>query len=140
MKFTVRKKRMPPAVIIISLIDVLIVVLIFLMVTTTFKQQPAVKLALPESKESKPGSNENKVLVVTVSKEGIFYFGGKDNALTSDQLQERLKSEAQKNPTASLAIRADTAAPFGQIVKVMDAAKAANIKVASAYTKSGAQP
>ena len=55
MQFTARKRRSPPAVIIVSLIDVLMVVLIFLMVTTTFRQQPAVKLTLPESKQAKEG-------------------------------------------------------------------------------------
>ncbi|NDD39996.1 MAG: biopolymer transporter ExbD [Verrucomicrobia bacterium] len=54
MQFTVRKRRNPPAVIIVSLIDVLMVVLIFLMVTTTFRQQPAVKLTLPESNHRSP--------------------------------------------------------------------------------------
>ncbi len=40
--------------------DVLIVLLIFLMVTTTFKQQPSLRLALPESSQAqKEGANEN---------------------------------------------------------------------------------
>jgi biopolymer transport protein ExbD len=137
MKFTVRKHRSPPAVIIISLIDVLIVVLIFLMVTTTFKQQNAVKLVLPESKQAKPGANEN-ALVVTISKQGILSLGKEENAVTPDKLQERLIEEIRKNPAATLSIRADTDAPFGRIFKVMDAAKAANIKVVSAFTKNGA--
>jgi biopolymer transport protein ExbD len=56
MQFYPRKRRHPPAVIIVALIDILIVLLIFLMVTTTFKQQPALKLALPES----PGQEERR--------------------------------------------------------------------------------
>lgn len=137
MQFTVRKRRQPPAVIIISLIDVLIVVLIFLMVTTTFKQQLAVKLVLPESKQSKPGASEN-ALVVTIPNKGSLSLGL--IPVTADELQKRLKDAVQKNPETSLSIRADTDAPFGQIIKVMDAAKAANIKTVSAFTKSGGQP
>jgi len=137
MQFTVRKRRSPPAVIIISLIDVLLVVLIFLMVTTTSKQQPAVKLVLPESKQAKPGSSEN-ALVVTISKQGVLSLGKEENAMTPDKLQEHLIEEVRKNPAATLSIRADTDAPFGRVFKVMDAAKAANIKVVSAFTKSGA--
>jgi biopolymer transport protein ExbD len=133
MQFTVRKRRTPPAVIIISLIDVLIVVLIFLMVTTTFKQHPAVKLVLPESKQAKSGANEN-ALVVTIEKQGLIYFG--TQPVTEEKLKEHLIAEVQKNPQATLSINADTDAPFGRVVKVMDAAKAANIKVASAFTKS----
>ena len=39
--------------IIVALIDILIVMLIFIIVTSTFKQQPALKLALPESSQAK---------------------------------------------------------------------------------------
>lgn len=122
--------------IIISLIDVLIVVLIFLMVTTTFKQQPAVKLVLPESKQGKTGANEN-ALVVTIPSKGPISL--QTTPVTIEELQKRLTEAAIKNPETSLSIRADTDAPFGQIIKVMDAAKAANIKVVSAFTKSGAK-
>ena len=63
MRFFVHKRRSAPAVIIVALVDVLIVLLIFLMVTTTFKQQVALKLALPESSQAKKtGANENPPL------------------------------------------------------------------------------
>ncbi len=132
MQFTVRKRRQAPAVIIISLIDVLIVVLIFLMVTSTFKQQPAVKLVLPESKQSKPGASENS-LVVTIPNKGAISLG--TQPVTMEALQERLVEAVRKNPETSLSINADTDAPFGLIIKVMDAAKAANIKAVNAFTK-----
>ena len=64
MRFYVRKRRQAPAVIIVALIDILIVLLIFLLVTTTFKQQPALKLSLPESSQAqKSGANETPPLV-----------------------------------------------------------------------------
>jgi|SRR5665213_3501656 len=135
MQFTTRKRRQTPTVIIISLIDVLIVVLIFLMVTTTFKQQPSVKLALPESKAPKSGATDN-ALIVTVSKQGPLYL--KTEPVTFDALQQKLIEAVRQNPETTLAIRADTDAPWGEVVKVMDAAKAANIRVASAFTKSAA--
>ena len=139
MQFTVRKSRKPPTVIIVSLIDVLIVVLIFLMVATTFKQQPSIKLALPESKNTpKPGAAEDNIVVTVAKQEPYLYVG--QRPVTFDKLEEELKSRAAQNPRISLAIRADTEAPFGQVVKVMDAAKAAGIKLASAYTKAPAQP
>ena len=138
MQFTVRKRRHPPAIIIVSLIDVLIVVLIFLMVTTTFKQQPAVKLALPESKEAKAGASDRQNLVVTIPKQGALHLGAEP--VTFDKLQAELLAAAQKNPKTTLSIRADTEAPFGQVLKVMDAAKAANIKTVNAFTKVQGQP
>lgn len=133
MQFTVRKRRAAPAVIIISLIDVLIVVLIFLMVTTTFKQQPAVKLVLPESKQAKTGASEKIALVVTIPRQGAILL--ETHPVTTEQLQQRLAAAVQKNPQTTISISADENAPFGQIIKVMDAAKAANIKMVSAFTK-----
>jgi biopolymer transport protein ExbD len=139
MQFTVRKRRQPPPIIIISLIDILIVLLIFLMVTTTFKQRPALKLALPESKQTpKTGSSEDNLIVTIARQEPYLYIGPR--AVTLDKLQKELKDRAAQNPKVSLSIRADTDAPFGQIVKVMDAAKAADIRTVNAFTKSVGPP
>lgn len=133
MQFTTHKRRQAPTVIIVSLIDVLVVVLIFLMVTTTFKQQPAIQLALPESKQPKAGATDN-ALIVTVPKQGPLFL--RTEAVTLETLQHKLVEAVHLNPQTTLAIRADTDTPVGQLVKVMDAAKAANIKVASVFTRA----
>jgi biopolymer transport protein ExbD len=133
MRFHERKRRQPPAIIIISLIDILIVLLIFMMVTTTFKQHPAVTLALPESKQPTEGASENNLVVTVAKQEPFFYLGPKP--VTLDQLQIELQSRAAKDPQTLLSIRADTDAPFGRIVQIMDVAKAAHIRTASALVK-----
>ncbi len=140
MHFFVRKKKQTPGVIIVALIDVLIVLLIFLMVTTTFKQQPALKLALPESSQAhKTGANENPPLIVSIDKNGQLREGADSIPVTEERLKSDLLAEVAKNPELNLAIRADKDAPFGQIVKVMDAAKEAKIKMVNAFTKEAAK-
>lgn len=138
MQFTSRRRRTPPGIIIVSLIDVLIVVLIFLMVTTTFKQQAAVTLVLPESKQTKAGSSDKPMMIVTIPKVGPVYLG--TEPVTLDRLQEKLTAAAKDNAQARLSIRADTDVPFGLIIKVMDAAKAANVKTVNAFIRSNLQP
>jgi biopolymer transport protein ExbD len=139
MRFFVRKRRSTPAVIIVALIDVLIVLLIFLLVTTTFKQQAALKLALPESSQAKKvGANENPPFVVSIDSNGIYYVD--KLPVTFDQLESNLVLRAEKNPKLVLAINADEKAPWGKIVKVRDAAAKANIKNLVAYTKETAKP
>ena len=128
MRFIARKRRQPPPIIIISLIDILIVLLIFLMVTTTFKQQPALKLALPESKQAKQGASDAALVVTIGQQEPYFYLGAR--AITLDRLQQELASSAARNPKVSISIRADAKAPLEQVIKVMDAARAANIRSA----------
>jgi biopolymer transport protein ExbD len=141
MHFHVRKRRTTPTVIIVALVDVLVVLLIFLMVTTTFKQQATLKLALPESSQSqKEGATENPPLVVSVDAQGGLRVGPKADAVTLDQLTARLSDVAAKTPDTKLVINADKGAPWGQIVKVMDAAKAAKIKAISAFTKETGKP
>ncbi len=141
MRFYVRKRKQAPAVIIVALIDILIVLLIFLMVTTTFKQQPALKLALPESSQAqKTGAQEKAPLVVSIDPQGNLRLGPDARPVTVDRLKSDLLEAVAKTPELKLAISADKAAPFGQIIKVMDAAKEANIKMVNAFTREAGKP
>ncbi|MDB6021341.1 MAG: exbD2 [Pedosphaera sp.] len=142
MRFFIRKKRQPPAVIIVALIDVLIVVLIFLMVTTTFKKpQPSLKLSLPESNHAtKAGASEAPPLVVYIEENGNLRYGPEAKLCTPDDLKKELLSEVAKNPQLKLSLNADTKAPFGRIVKVMDIAKEAKIRTMDAFTKQAGAP
>ncbi len=134
MKFLIRKRRTPPAVIIVALIDVLIVLVIFLMVTTTFKQVPSLQLSLPASRQAvKAGVSEHPILVVTIDANGELFLGA--SPFTLEGLQNQFRSLATQTPKPKLAVRADKSAPWGQMVAVMDAAKAANLTDISAYTK-----
>ena len=139
MHFTARKRRRTPSVIIVSLIDVLLVVLIFLMVTTTAKKNdPVLRLALPESKQAKPGaSSEAKPFVIAVAT-NFPYFFVENRPLTIDQLQKALVEAAQKDPQVKVAIKADKRSPFGEVVKVIDAAKLAQVASISAITEKPA--
>jgi biopolymer transport protein ExbD len=143
MRFFVRKRKQTPTVIIVALIDVLIVLLIFLMVTTTFKQQPALRLALPESSQAqKTGASESAPLIVSIDPKGVLRLGTDNLPVTDERLKRELLARTEKDPQLKLAISADKDAPFGMIVKVMDAAKAAKIKTVNAFTimKEAAKP
>ena len=141
LRFLVRKRRQAPAVIIVALIDILIVLVIFLVVTTSFKQQPALKLALPESSQAQQtGANEEAPLLVSIDPQGNLRLGPEAKPVTVERLKEDLIAAASARPNLKLAINADKLAPFGQVIKVMDAAKAAGIKVVSAFTKEVAKP
>ena len=136
MQFYRRKRRQPPAIIVVALIDILIVLLIFLLVTTTFKQHPALTLALPESSQGqRSGRNEAAPVLVTIDAQGNLLLGQEAKPVTADRLRQELQQAASARKDVELAISADKAAPFGQVVKVMDAAKEAGIKSIKSYTK-----
>jgi biopolymer transport protein ExbD len=141
MQFRAHRRRQAPTVIIVALIDVLIVLLIFLMVTTTFKQQPALRLALPETSQAhKAGANEEAPLVISIDDKGNLRLGPEARPVTPDQLKTELLSRGQTKPDLKIAIAADKSAPFGEIIKVMDAAKEAHIKIVNAFTKDAGKP
>jgi biopolymer transport protein ExbD len=137
MHFLVRKRRNTPTVIIVALVDVLVVLLIFLMVTTTFRQQPTLKLALPESSQAqKSGVTTNEPpFIVSITSNAVIVLD--KSPIPFENLKARLQAEVAKNPSLKLAINADRNAPFYRIVNVMDIAKELKIKSVSAST---AQP
>lgn len=128
MRFLRKKRRKTPTVIIVSLIDVLLVVLIFLMVTTTAKKlEPALKLNLPESKEAKAGTaTEDKPFLIFVSTNVPYFYVG-DRPVTFDKLQNAMTEAVKKNPKVRVEIKADKYAPFGEIVRLIDASKEAQV-------------
>ncbi len=134
MRFLVRKRRNTPTVIIVALVDVLVVLLIFLMVTTTFKQQPTLKLALPDSSQAqKSGVTTNEPpFVINITSNAVIVLD--KTPIEFDSLKGRLQEEITKNPQLKLTINADRNAPFYRIVNVMDIAKELKIKSISAST------
>ena len=140
MRFYVRKRRQAPAIIIVALVDILIVLLIYLMVTTTFKQQPALKLALPESSQAlKTGARDNPPFVIIIEPKGNLRYGPEAKPVTVDRLKEELVAAAAKSTDLKVAISADKDAPFGQFIKVKDAVSEAGIKQLTVFTKEPAK-
>src|SRR3954469_20227475 len=143
MRFHIKKRRQAPTVIIVALIDILIVMLIFIIVTSTFKQQPALKLALPESSQAKKsGATEEPPLMLSIDTNGTYRIGPQARPVTYDTLKETLLAEVGRNPGLTLGISADKAAPFGQVVKAYDAAAEAGMKPGSvrAFAQQPAKP
>src|SRR5207302_3546425 len=140
MQFTTHKRRRVPSVIIVSLIDVLLVVLIFLMVTTTFKKaEPMLKLSLPESKQAKPGVADAKPFVIFVSTNAPYFYLG-ERPVTLDRLQADLQAAAKKDPQLKVLIKADKSSPIGAAIKLIDAAKVANVAAINFVTEKAAAP
>jgi biopolymer transport protein ExbD len=128
MQFVAHKRRRPPAVIIVSLIDVLLVVLIFMMVTTTFKKEvpPALKINLPETKAAKAGATDAKPFIVIVATNSPYLYLD-DRPVTLDRLANEMSAAVKKDPQVRVAIKADRRSPWGEVIKVLDVAKAANV-------------
>lgn len=134
MRFHTRKRR-TPSVIIVSLIDILAILLIFFIVTTTFrKEQPRLLINLPESKTAeKAAAGKEEPLILRVKSSEEITLG--DEPVSADALAERLKAARAASPDRPVALQADRDAPFGIVVKVLDALKAAGLRNVPAFTQ-----
>ena len=134
MRFYTRKRR-APSIIIVSLIDILAILLIFFIVTTTFrKNQPQLQINLPESNsaEQAPAEKDEPVVLSVKSADEISLDG---KPVTLDLLAEALKTVRAQAPARPIAMQADREAPFGVVVKVLDALKDAGVKNIPAFTQ-----
>lgn len=133
MRFYTRSRR-KPAIIIVSLIDILAILLIFFIVTTTFKKnQPQVKINLPESATAVEVSTDERPILVAVDAEGEVFV--EDAPVTAGQLSREIAQRIENEPGRGFAMRADEGAPFGVVVKVMDAFKQNGIRNLPTFTE-----
>ena len=134
MRFYTRKKR-TPQLIIVSLIDILAILLIFFIVSTTFrKEQPRLQINLPESKSAEVvAAGKVEPLVLRVKSADEISLGADPVAL--DGLAAALKTARKTSPDRPIAMQADREAPFGVVVRVLDALKQAGVKNIPAFTQ-----
>jgi len=134
MRFYTRKRR-APSIIIVSLIDILAILLIFFIVTTTFqKKQPQLQINLPESKTAEQAPAENvEPLVLRIKSDTEITLDEKPQTL--ENLASSLKTLREQFPNRPIAMQADREAPFGLVVKVLDALKDAGVKNIPAFTQ-----
>ena len=110
-----------------SLIDVVFLLLIFFMVSTTFDRQALLRLELPEAATAESEAVP-QVIEVTVTEDGQILVG--DDLLTETSraaLRAVLDERLEAHGDLPLVLRADTRAPHGLVVLVLDAAAAAGM-------------
>ena len=134
MRFHTRKRR-HLAVNVISLIDILAILLIFFIVTTTFrKKQAQLQINLPEAKaaETAPAPSTEPLVLRVKNADEISL---DDKPVPLDQLAAAIQSGRNAEPKRGLALQADREAPFGVVVKVLDALKQSGIRDVPAFTQ-----
>lgn len=125
-----------PSVIIVSLIDILAILLIFVIVTTTFRRdQPEIVIKLPESTSAVAAPNPAQPAVLSIGPKGESEIFLEKEHVTLEDLKAALTEMLRVTPDRPLALQADTNAPFGVIIKVLDILKEAGVKNLPAFTE-----
>lgn len=134
------KRKESPDVNLTPLIDVVFLLLIFFMVSTTFKKDAEIQIDLPEA-SAKATDTKDKVIEIIIDKNGNYYLDNK--RLINQKLQtmkQVLNQQLGNNPGKALIIRADSKAPHGAVVMVMDAARQIGIVNLSIATSEQSNP
>ena len=93
------------------LIDVMLVLLVIFIITAPLMTS-SLKLDLPKTDAATPTAAPTFV-AVAIDGNGRLYFG--DEALTREQLAQRIATAARGNPQLEVQLRADQKGPYGQV-------------------------
>jgi biopolymer transport protein ExbD len=131
MRFVQRHRRQP-TINIVSLIDILCILLIFFVVTTVFRsEEPVIKIELPETTDAKPAEGTPPTLIFVSPDERVFI--GR-NEVPVAELVTTLTQMKNANGELRIAMKADKKAPFGLILKVMNASRKAGFSDLPTFT------
>jgi biopolymer transport protein ExbD/biopolymer transport protein TolR len=108
------------------MVDVMLVLLIIFMVITPMLQHGvSVDMAKVNSPEQMPDADKEDALLVSVTRDGLVYFGA--DQISVDSLTNKVKDRLANKPDKRVYVKADMRARFGGVVQVVDAVRAAGV-------------
>lgn len=111
-----------------SLTDIVLLLLIFFLLTSSFVTNFGIKVDIPKAETG--AQTEAQFITVAVTKDGQFYVDGEPTS--SGMLASALREARGNSSEATLVLRADKDAIIDNAVRVMNVAKALNLKIVMA--------
>lgn len=107
--------------------DVMLVLLIIFMITTPLIQQGvAVNMAQARNAVEAPEAEAEDATIVSITRAGEFYVGKR--LFSEANLLDGISEAYAKAPDKPLFVRADVAAPFRRVVRIVDLAREVGIE------------
>ena len=97
------------------LIDVMLVLLVIFMITAPL-MTTSLKLDLPRTEGARP-SDSALFLAVAINEQGQLFIG--DEPATAEQLLQRAREAAQRDPLTEVQLRADSRVPYGRVAELI---------------------
>lgn len=124
MRFRTRRRR-EPQVIMVSLVDVVLQLVIFFVLTSTFKvSEVSIDISLPSA--AAPAGTQEPGITVDLDAAGIIRLGGQE--MTRSELAEYFRTEAARKSDHTVLLRADRDASHGEVVALLDLARASDMR------------
>jgi biopolymer transport protein ExbD len=107
--------------------DVLLVLLIIFMILAALVTPPGFQKELPNNNNAPPTSDQNnkKNIDVEVNDKGVIYVDAQ--RISVESIYFTMAQAAARRGHIHVAITADAKAPYGIIIRILDAAKEANL-------------
>ena len=97
------------------LIDVMLVLLVIFMITAPLMTS-SLKLDLPKTEGARP-SDAPQFIAVAINEQGQMFVG--DEAVTPEQLLQRARDAARRDPLTEVQLRADSRVPYGRVAELI---------------------
>lgn len=117
------------------MIDMVFILLIFFIVTTTFVEETGVEVDKPQAASSV--NLEKNSILFALTAGGDVVYGGKNIGMQGVQAVVRRMLQKDRGDELPVIVQADTAAPAGMLVRVVDEAKLGGAKKVSVAAKAG---
>ncbi|AVP56768.1 ExbD/TolR family protein [Pulveribacter suum] len=119
------------------LVDVMLVLVVIFILSAPLLAS-SIRLELPRADAVQGPASAGRPLSVVLDAAGQAYV--QDQPVADAALADRLRELAARQPQAEIALRADTAVPYGRVVQVMAAAHAAGLTRIGFVTEPAALP
>jgi biopolymer transport protein ExbD len=108
-----------------SLTDIVLLLLIFFLLTSSFVTNFGIQVDIPKAEAG--AQTDSQFITVAVTKDGEFFVDGE--LTSSGMLASALREAKQDKPEASLVLRADKEAIIDNAVRIMNIAKALELRI-----------
>jgi biopolymer transport protein ExbD/biopolymer transport protein TolR len=105
-----------------SLVDVVLTLLVIFMITAPMLQG-GVEVSVPRARTESVPSNEG--VIVTVDRQGAIYVG--QEPVRWEEFERRFPEIVRQKGAKSVYLRGDQGVPYGRVVQVLGAMKAADV-------------
>ena len=115
------------------LIDVMLVLLVIFMITAPL-MTTSLKLDLPKTEGARP-SDAPLFIAVAINEQGQMFVG--DDAVTAEQLLQRARDAARRDPLTEVQLRADSRVPYGRVAELIGLVQDAGLTRVGFVTEAG---
>ncbi len=107
------------------LVDVMLVLLVIFMVTAPLINQTGIDVNLPQTRTGAAKDPQPEAAIVTIDAKGNVHLG--ERRFTPQEMASQFKAVIEARKPPSVILRADTAVPYGTVMRVMDELRAAGV-------------